>query len=60
MLKKASGILREQYQELEETHAKMVKELKEYKDKDERFLKRVEAVKITLKQQNDKYREAME
>lgn len=49
MLKKASGILREQYQELESAHNKVLKELKEYKEKDEKFIARIEAVKHTLK-----------
>eukprot|EP00347_Sterkiella_histriomuscorum_P021650 403333243 len=60
MLKKASGILREQFQELELAHTKALKDLKEYKDKDAKFVARIEAVKITLKQQNEKYRDAME
>ncbi|CDW76325.1 UNKNOWN [Stylonychia lemnae] len=60
MLKKASGILREQFQELEIQHAATLKDLKIFKDKDEKFLQRIEAVKMALKQQNDKYREAME
>ena len=60
MLKKASGILREQFQELEIQHTKAMKDLKIYKDKDEKFVQRIEAVKLTLKQQNDKYREAIE
>lgn len=60
MLKKASGILREQFQELEKVHAQASKDLKMYKEKDEKFLERIEAVKMTLRQQNDKYRQAVE
>lgn len=37
-----------------------MKELKEYKLKEEKFLDRVEGIKVHLKAQNDKYREAME
>lgn len=41
-------------------HAKTIKELKEYKIKDEKFVARIEAVKFALKEQNEKYRDAME
>jgi hypothetical protein len=37
-----------------------MKVLKEYKDKDEKFIERVESVKCKLRQQNDIYRDAME
>lgn len=60
MLKKASGILREQFQELEVLYNNSLKKLKEYKEKDERFVERVETVKYSLKTQNDKYRDAIE
>ena len=60
IVRKASVVLREQYLQLEEDYGVLMDELKQLRDKEDRFLQRVQHVKISLKQENDKYREVIE
>jgi 7-cyano-7-deazaguanine synthase in queuosine biosynthesis len=48
--RKAPVILREQLQEMEAKYGVMSKELEGYKDKEEKFVQRVDHIKFTLKQ----------
>lgn len=49
MMKKASGIMREEYNELERKHNECVKELERCQAKEEEVATQVEAVKMRMK-----------
>ena len=60
IIRKASVVLREQYIQLETDYNEVLQQLQELKDKDDRFIQRVNHIKMTLKLENDKYREVIQ
>ena len=60
IIRKASVVLRDQYIKLENDYNEVMQQLQEYKDKDDRFIQRVHHIKMTLKHENDKYREVID
>jgi len=60
IIRKASVVLREQYIQLETDYNEALQQLQELKDKDDRFIQRVNHIKMTLKLENDKYREVIQ
>ena len=56
IVRKAPVILREQYIQLENDYNVLVQQLRDFQDKEDRFVDRVQHVKATLKQENDRYR----
>ena len=57
MIKKASGVLREQYQELEQKYNDLKHEMSGLKDKDSKIHAKIESTKKALQAAHEKFRD---